>query len=266
MTNENPYESTSKIGDERRPKSSAPFTLASILCVVCILGLMVVLFFPGRRNARPAARRTQCANNLKQIGIGLHTYLDNYGSLPPAFTVDEEGQPLHSWRTLILPYVEQEALYKSIDLSKPWNHPDNAEAMNKYPPVYRCPSSGASRCDTPYVVINSRDGCFFDSMSRSYEEILDGMSNTVMVVEVPDANAVHWMSPMDTDLKFFTGINEETRLVHNETMGILLGDGSIRHMEVNKLTPAQRRAWVTIAASDDPSDPAGSTTAAEDSN
>ena len=70
----------------------------------------------------------QCANNLKQIALALRNYESVYHALPPAYTVDAEGKPLHSWRTLILPYLEQQALYDKIDLSKPWDDPANKEA------------------------------------------------------------------------------------------------------------------------------------------
>ncbi len=76
-----------------------------------------------------------------------------YNSFPPAYTVDESGQRLHSWRTLILPFLEQDALYDSIDLSKPWDDPANRMAANTVIPAYACPSSASDPGMTNYVAV-----------------------------------------------------------------------------------------------------------------
>ncbi len=70
-------------------------------------GILAGLLLPAVQAAREAARRVQCSNNLKQIGLALHNYNAAYKSLPPPYTVDANGQKLHSWRTLILPFIEQ---------------------------------------------------------------------------------------------------------------------------------------------------------------
>jgi type II secretory pathway pseudopilin PulG len=93
-----------------------------------IIAFLFALMLPAGRVSRPAARRTQCKNNLKQVALALHNYADDHHALPPAYTVDAKGRPLHSWRTLILPYLDEQALYDSIDLSKPWDDPKNADA------------------------------------------------------------------------------------------------------------------------------------------
>ncbi len=107
-----------------------PFGCGTVLAVVGIGVVLVALMLPAvRRCAGEAARRSQCKNNLKQIALALHNYEAHYHALPPAYTVDGDGKPLHSWRTLILPYVDQQSLYSRIDLSKPWDDPANAEAL-----------------------------------------------------------------------------------------------------------------------------------------
>ncbi|MEL7264459.1 MAG: DUF1559 domain-containing protein [Planctomycetota bacterium] len=70
-----------------------------------------------------------CSNNVKQIGLGLANYHASWNSFPPAYTVDANGNRLHSWRTLILPYVEQQPLYDRIDLTKPWDDPAHASQL-----------------------------------------------------------------------------------------------------------------------------------------
>src|SRR4051812_12260530 len=81
-------------------------TVIKVLAVLFGLGLVAALLLPAVRYSKPAAYRNSCASKLKQIALALHTYADVYHALPPAYTVDAAGKPLHSWRTLILPYMD----------------------------------------------------------------------------------------------------------------------------------------------------------------
>ncbi len=107
------------------------FTKLEWLVVLAIVFLLFsLLLSPVERGLTPA-RRTQCRNNFKQIGLALHNYHDVYDAFPPAYTVDSDGNRLHSWRTLVLPYIDQANVYNTIDRSKPWNDPANASAYKK---------------------------------------------------------------------------------------------------------------------------------------
>ena len=86
-------------------------TLLKLLGLIGILGMALAFFFPPVRSAGEAARRSQCKNNLKQIMLALHNYADDHKSYPPRYTVDANGRPLHSWRTLILPWLDQAPLF-----------------------------------------------------------------------------------------------------------------------------------------------------------
>ena len=126
------FDELSDIADEipKRPrKTGGKPRLITWLAIIGGVLITVAMLLPAMRTAGPAARRAQCVNNLKQIALALFNYESAYNALPPAYTVDAEGKPLHSWRTLILPYLEKQSLYDSIDLSKPWNDPANAEAL-----------------------------------------------------------------------------------------------------------------------------------------
>ena len=134
--------------------------------------------------------------------------------MPPSYTVDPNGRPLHSWRTLILPYLEQESLYKSIDLSKPWNDPLNAKASGTFVSVYHCPEVVGRNNTTTYLAIVAPNGCFLRKESRLLAEITDAHGWTLMLIEAGEENAVPWMAPVDAGEFLVMDIGRTTKLHH----------------------------------------------------
>src|SRR5690242_17032670 len=98
--------------------------IGGLFLLLCCTGVPFALILPAVQQAREAARRSQCKNNLKQIGLALHNYHETYGGLPPAFVADDQGRPMHSWRVLILPFLGEQALYNEYNLSEPWDGPN----------------------------------------------------------------------------------------------------------------------------------------------
>ncbi len=92
------------------------------------------------RPARMAAARTDCINNLKQIGLALHNYHTKHESFPPAYSRGKDGKPLLSWRVLVLPFLGEQALYDQFHLDEAWDSPHNRALISKMPAVYRCPA------------------------------------------------------------------------------------------------------------------------------
>jgi len=110
----------------RRVSKSRGFTLIELLVVIAIIGVLIALLLPAVQAAREAARRAQCTNNLKQIGLALHNYESGNGSFPPACfgTSIRDASPCtanvsHTWAALILPYMEQTAPYNAINFLVP---------------------------------------------------------------------------------------------------------------------------------------------------
>jgi hypothetical protein len=168
------------------------------------------------------------------------------GGFPPAYTVDTEGRPLHSWRTLILPFLDEEALYKSIDLSKPWDDPVNAEACRTRIRVYQCPSVSLPANHTAYLGSVGPDAFFHPTESRRLADIQDGISNTLMVIEVDESQAVPWMSPQDADATMVLHCGHEPRPNHAHGTHFSVVDGSVYFLAPS-VSAEQRRAMITIA-------------------
>ncbi|WP_153559061.1 DUF1559 domain-containing protein [Roseimaritima sediminicola] len=223
--------------------------LVSIPILLVCTGILLALLLPAVQAAREAARRMQCSNNLKQIGLAMHNYHDTYGSLPPAYTVDENGQRLHSWRTLILPFMGQQTLYNSIDLSKPWNDPVNQGAADSLNPAYTCPSSTAGESTTTYVAVVDPSAVFQGDQTTQFQDITDGMSNTLMVVEVSGANAVPWMSPQDIDLNTYLSLTAGGMSNHPGGGNTLFADASVQFI-ASTIDPQLQRSMVTKDGSD----------------
>jgi len=215
-------------------------TVVVILAVVGIGvlvcgGILLALLLPAVQAAREAARRTNCSNNLKQITIAMHNYHDVFNALPPAYTVDAAGKPLHSWRTLLLPYLEASHIYTQIDLNEPWDSPRNLSVSSQMPMVYRCPSdpsAGPSSTTTNYLAIVGAGAAMEGSTKRSFADITDGTSNTVIFVEAA-GSGINWMEPRDMDINAFVsqyGTPAAGRPSHPGGGNVALADGSVRFL------------------------------------
>lgn len=98
----------------KRSARSHGFTLIELLVVIAIIAVLIALLLPAVQQAREAARRTQCRNNLKQIGLALHNYHDVYGTIPPGWISGAQGPTRWGWGTFILPQMDQATLYNNI--------------------------------------------------------------------------------------------------------------------------------------------------------
>ena len=130
------------------------FTLVELLVVITIIGILIALLLPAVQAAREAARRLQCQNNLKQLGLACLNYESTYGVFPPSShwanmsdmrTGDQNNNLRENWVIMILPFLEQQALYDAFDLSLPITHDDNAGPRATQLSVMMCPSDPNNR-------------------------------------------------------------------------------------------------------------------------
>jgi prepilin-type N-terminal cleavage/methylation domain-containing protein len=202
------------------------FTLIELLVVIAIIGVLIALLLPAVQMAREAARRTQCANNLKQIGLAFQNYHDGHRVFPPGYVAGmpfadgaSDVSPGWGWSTFLLPYVDQSQVFDSINTSTPIASPDNATVILTSVSTYLCPSdltrgpfavldaSGATittaapssyaACiggDESDVAMGANgDGCglgvFFRNSRISIGQISDGTSQTILAGERAWSNA-----------------------------------------------------------------------------
>jgi hypothetical protein len=144
-------------------------------------------------NAGAAASRVTAMNNLKQIGLAMHNTHDATGALPAAAIYSKDGKPLLSWRVAILPYVEQQALYKEFKLDEPWDSPNNKKLIEKMPKIYALPGVQDAPGTTHFRVFLGPKAAFEGNKGLSIASFEDGTSNTMLVVEA--SQAVPWTKP-----------------------------------------------------------------------
>ena len=247
----NPYESPDPVGQSlpRKPNSVAR-RLDTFLMVIGVVGILIALLLPNVRSAREPARRAACASHLKNIALALQAYESDYHALPPAYTVDAKGKPLHSWRTLILPYLEHKALYDRIDLTKPWDDPVNKQAYETRVPIYQCPSSRDPQNHTTYLAVVAPHGCFRPTEHRKFSDIKDDHGLTLMVVEVDEGHGVHWMSPTNAGEDLLLSPETFAKATHPGRVQAVCVDSSVIQLH-SELKPETIRALISIDGHDD---------------
>jgi hypothetical protein len=156
------------------------------------------LLLPAVQKVREAAARSKDQNNLKQIALAMHNYLSVYNTFPPHAIYSKDGKPLLSWRVAILPYIEQDNLYKQFKLDEPWDSPNNKPLIAKMPQIYVIPNAKPTKDPgmTFYQVFVGKDAGFERSeKGTEITSVTDGTSNTILVAEAADP--VIWTKPDD---------------------------------------------------------------------
>ena len=194
--------------------------------------VMVALLLPAVQAAREAARRAQCINNLKQIGLAMHNYADANNGQFPGNICDKDGKPLLSWRVAILPYIEQQQLYSKFHLDEPWDSPNNLPLSKYVVKVYTCPSStdDPSSALSYYRAFVGNGAMFENDKRTNIFNITDGTSNTIMVAETSEG--VPWTKPDDVEFApenpgDLFGLGSS----HPGGFNALFGDGSVRFIK-----------------------------------
>ena len=196
----------------RSKRIKSGFTLVELLVVIAIIGILIALLLPAVQAAREAARRSQCSNKMKQIGLALHNYHDTHKCFPPdAIWVGDSTanrQRNFTWIALLLPFMEQSALHDQIDFTIPaWDQqvPDSGSSTQALQAVqleaFTCPSEADTTCNKGYGLSSYAGAAGWDGHRRMFGDtaraaafslmdssdmarVKDGTSNTFFVGEV----------------------------------------------------------------------------------
>jgi hypothetical protein len=184
--------------------------------------------------------------NLEQIAIAFHKCADVMGGRLPGDITDEDGNALLSWRVQILPYVDQEDLYKKFKLDEPWDSKNNRDLIQKMPEIF----------SSPRVVVKNKGFTVYQGFAgagalfgpgkklRFPASITDGPTNTILAVE--SSVAVPWTKPADLPFDEEKDLPDIGKAYGAKPLAALC-DGTVRTLNLKKITPATLKAAITFA-------------------
>lgn len=231
-------------------RQPASYKLEWALATGLLIFILAFLLLPFHQN-RHKAGTPQCKRNLKQIGLALHNYNADYGCLPPAFLTDPQGAPTLSWRVLILPYLDESALFHRFNLDQRWDSPENIKLLSEMPSVFRCPRHAENDRkplkETHYLVPVGAETAFPYAECVPIRDIKDGTSNCLLVVEDPEFS-VPWSAPTDVTAGDWISHLAAThrKVSHTDGQFVLVGDGTVRFLRYDT-APKTLHALLSIS-------------------
>lgn len=223
---------------------------ATVVGIFILLALLLALLLPSG-HSRSGGMRPQCLNNLHTVVIALHNYQKQYGSLPPACVKDAEGRPMHSWRALLLPFLDRQDIAEIYRFDEPWDGPNNRKLHDIQLDVFHCPEEGGRMTDTSYFAVTGPGTIWGDDapLDWSESESWDGVSQTIMLVEMTNAG-IHWLEPRDLPLsRIAPTVNSKTgrgiSSRHPGVAAVAFVDGRVKPLS-DDLPPAIVRALLTV--------------------
>ncbi len=190
-----------------------------------VLSLLVMyLLWPTFQGLTARRNRIASLNNLQLIAKALDEYAVQYGTYPTPTVFDASGKPLYSWRVLILPQLGETALYTQFKLDEAWDSPNNVSLVSSCPRVFISPSAqyATGSAEANYVLLTGNNTVFPSSGPLSPQQIPDGKSNTLLVVET-DNNKIEWSQPWDIDV---SKLNTKIGASGPNTIGGIQTDGA----------------------------------------
>ena len=229
------------------------FTLVELLVVIAIIGLLVGLLLPAVQAVRETARRMQCQNNLHQIGIAMHNYHAAFRKLPPGGIEVRPETPRGkqiAWSAMVLPFLEQSAVYSQIDFNYAFDHPVNREVAATPIEAYLCPSTARPQVlnrgkgATDYGGIYGERilttnypprGVLIHDQAIRFRDITDGLTRTLMISEDANFRDGQWINAWNLFDQAFPinrapSFENDIRSMHPQGANGLFADGSVVFM------------------------------------
>lgn len=202
----------------------------------------VGMMMPAIDKVQLSAGRMKDSNNLKQLAVAMHNHEGVYGYFPS----QDGGAPGKkgglSWRVHLLPFIEQENLYKQFKLDEPWDSPTNKKLIEQMPATYASPLASDPAGQTRYKVFSGTDAVIYPGSKTTIPGITDGTSNTILIAG--GGAPVTWTKPDDIPLT--RDLAPSVLALPGQTgCNVAMADGSVRWVELAKLTPERLRAAVT---------------------
>jgi prepilin-type processing-associated H-X9-DG protein len=209
---------------------------------------------------------------LKLIVSALLNYEKANRCFPPAYSLDDSGKPMHSWRVQVLPYMEQSTLYEAYDFKKPWDSPENKSVCQTLLPTYECPSESrevrmSAAPQTSYLAVVGPNTAWSGVKPRKLADFGNQASHTIMVVELADSG-VEWAEPRDFSLDVLGIVGATPRAIplssnhrprdgffytygHASGVNVAMADGSMHFLRTDNLSPDELRKILEIGGCTD---------------
>ncbi|WP_298867010.1 DUF1559 domain-containing protein [uncultured Gimesia sp.] len=170
-------------------------------------------------------------NNIKEITLAFHNYLDKFRSFPPAKEHLTNGKSLLSWRVHLLPFLGEAALYKEFHLNEPWDSPQNKGLIKKMPKVFKL-DPGTKPGETQFMTFSGEKTPFTGGPGVGLRDVTDGFSNTIMLIKAAPDKAVPWTKPVDLVFDPVDPIKPTGQHSSPAFIAVMM-DGSIRYVPTN---------------------------------
>lgn len=237
------------------------FAWAANALVLLIVSAVLLVAVP---NTWESALQSNCHGRLFYLRHALHNYHDAHGCFPPAYIADENGRPMHSWRVLLLPYMEQNDLLKKYRFDEPWDGPNNRLLHGEVLPFYQCPSNNdpprknGSRNTADYLAVVGPGTAWPGGEPLRMAEITDDPAETILLVEVADSDVI-WCEPRDLHVgQMSPTVNSDAgqgiSSLHSAMAHVVTAERSV-HRLPSSTTPEFLRALLTVGGGEsiDPS-------------